>query len=308
MAMDDNENIFDPYNGQNDLKNKILRHVSKHFVEDPLRVLRVARFNSYLEDFKIASETLDLMKKIVQSEELKTLSGERIFQETVKALQSKNPSLYFKILDDVGALKVLFPEVHRLKDVPQKEKYHPEGDCLTHTYLVLDSSVQFTQRPEIRFSCLVHDLGKGVTPKDVLPSHKGHESAGLPIIEEICERLKVPNKYRKLALKVCKNHLLAHKANELRPSTILKLFKDLDLFRTPELLEDFLICCISDNMGKLKNEYPQSDYLRVCWENIKDMDTSELKKRYKGKELGEQIDQHRIKIIKEIKTNFIWPT
>ncbi len=304
----DSGELIDPYNGKSDIESKTLRHISEHFSEDPLRVLRVARFMAQLGDFTISPETIEIMKAIVKSGELESLSGERIFMELKKGLLSSKPSLFIKTLDDVGALEVLFPELEKLKGVPQKEKYHPEGDAFVHTLLVLDSSVNLSNELDIRFSCLVHDLGKGLTSEDLLPSHKGHEKAGLDPIKNLCERLKVPTKMRDLALKVCEYHLHCHKAPELRASTVLKLFKGLDVFRNPDILEKFLICCESDNLGKLSQSYPQKTFFKKAFNAINSLDTLEVTKKFKGKELGEQIDQLRIKVIKDIQTNFIWPS
>ncbi|MFZ8933148.1 MAG: HD domain-containing protein, partial [Bacteriovoracaceae bacterium] len=303
----DTGEITDPYGGKSDLNKRILRHVGPHFIEDPLRVLRVARFKAQLKDFSLAQETKELMKDITDSGELEALSGERVFMEVKKALLSDSPSTFINILDDVGALEKLLPEIHGLKDVPQKKEYHPEGDSFIHTLLVLDSSVNLSTDLEIRFSCLVHDLGKAFTPKDMLPSHKGHEKAGIPLIVKICQRLKVPKKLKDLALKVCEFHLLSHKARELRPGTILKLFKGLDVFRNEQVLDKFLLCCEADNLGKKSQSYPQKQYLKNCYKALKELNTSEITKTSQGKEVGEKIDQMRIEAIKEVKTNFVWP-
>jgi tRNA nucleotidyltransferase (CCA-adding enzyme) len=308
MAQDlDTGEIIDPYQGQIDLKNKILRHVGPHFVEDPLRVLRVARFKAQLDNFNIAEETLNLMREICLSGELQTLSGERIYMELKKGLLSNSPSLFIKVLDEVDALKIIFPEIYSLKNIPQKKKYHPEGDSFTHTLLVLENSAQLSNDLDIRFSCLVHDLGKALTPTDVLPSHKGHEKAGLDPIKNLCQRLRVPKKTKELALKVCEFHLLSHKARELRPSTILKLFKSLDVFRNEDILERFLICCHADDLGKLSHDYPQKNYLMECFQASKAVNAKKLAQTVTGKEVGEKIDLLRIEEIKKVKTNFVWP-
>lgn len=301
MDLENNNKIHDPYKGKKDLDNKILRHVSEHFKEDPLRVLRVARFQSLLPEFEIAPETMDLMTEISLSGELETLSGERIFMEINKTLKTERPDLFFKVMKDCKALPILFPELNKLIGVPQSPKYHPEGDAWIHTLLVLQSSCELSKDPKVRFACLVHDLGKGETPADVLPSHRNHENTGLPLIENFCNKLKVPNKFKDLSLKVCKSHLLVHKAFELRPKTILGLLKSVDALRNPDVFEEFILCCQADNMGKQKEDYPQGDFIKECYKVVKNLDTTGLKEKFSGKKLGEEIDHARILAIKALK-------
>ena len=302
MAMDEEkgEEIIDPYGGQKDLKDKILRHVSKHFGEDPLRVLRVARFAALLSDFSIHPDTMDLMKKMVKSGELKDLTAERVYMEMERAMKYPTPERFFEILSECGALEVLFPELENLKGVPQNPKYHPEGDAWVHTMLVVKNARLLSEKLEIRFAALMHDFGKGITPDDVLPKHTAHESRGLPLIKDFCQRFKFPNKTRDLALKVCEYHLLSHKVFDLKASTILDLFTNLNCFRDPEVLDNFLLCCRADDLGKLSETYPQADYLKLCFEKLKDLNLKELTAEVEGLGAKEKIRQARIEILKSI--------
>jgi tRNA nucleotidyltransferase (CCA-adding enzyme) len=299
MAMD-GDKLIDPYGGKSDLENKILKHVSKHFAEDPLRVLRVARFAALLEDFKIHPETLTLMKNMTNSGELKNLTPERVYMEMERAMAYPNPARFFEVLSDCDALKLLFPELENLKGVPQTEKYHPEGDAWIHTMLVLKAGCKLSKKPEVRFSCLLHDFGKGITPKDILPKHTGHETAGLPLIKDFCRRYKFPNKIRDLALKVCEFHLLSHKAFELKASTIIDLFTKINCFRDEEVLENFLLCSQADDMGKLSTSYPQAKYLKRCFEELKQLNLGELTKDLEGSLIKEKIRAARIELIKKV--------
>jgi len=299
MAMD-GEEIIDPYGGQKDLENKILRHVSKHFAEDPLRVLRVARFAALLDDFTIDPETYALMKNMAQSGELKNLTPERVYMEMERAMSYPTPTRFFEVLSKCEALEILFPELENLKGVAQTKKYHPEGDAWVHTMLVLENGCKLSEKLEVRFSCLMHDFGKGVTPKDILPKHTAHETKGLPLIKEFCHRYKFPNKIRDLALKVCEYHLLSHKVFELKASTILDLFTKLNCFRDEEVLENFLLCCQADDLGKLSQSYPQCDYLKRCFESIKSLNLKELTQGLDGLAAKEKIRQARIEILKGV--------
>lgn len=302
MAMDleKGNELIDPYLGLKDLEDKTLRHVSEHFVEDPLRVLRVARFGALLDDFAVHPETLKLMQEITSSGELLNLSAERIFMEMEKAMQYPTPMRFFEILSDCDALKVLFPELEKLKGVTQTPKYHPEGDAWVHTMLVLKNGCLLSEKLEIRFSCLMHDFGKGITPVEILPKHTAHETAGLPLIREFCKRYKMPNKIRDLALKVCQYHLLSHKAFELKPATVLGLFEGLNCFRNAEILDDFLICCQADDLGKLSSDYPQAEYLKRCFKGLQTLDLKLLTQNLTGLVAKEKIREARIRILQEI--------
>ena len=287
MAMTDNGDIIDPYNGQKDLNDRILRHVSDAFVEDPLRVLRVARFAAryHKYGFTIADETLTLMQEISASGELKTLTPERVWQEMQLSLadggdeadiNSGNPEVFFQVLKQCNALEELWPELAVLWGIPNPALWHPEICSGLHTMMVLQQAVLLTQlapnvqddnKTAIRFAALCHDLGKGITETHLLPSHKGHEKAGLPLVEKISKQLKVPTHYKQLALKVCEYHLHCHKAFELKASTLLKMFNHLDIWRKPEEFDFFLMACKADFLGRLGFEqraYPQEEYLQAA--------------------------------------------
>lgn len=266
MAKAADGQLIDPYGGQQDLTQKLLRHVSEAFVEDPLRVLRVARFYARYAHlgFQVAPETLALMQQLSSSGELNTLSPERVWVETAKALSSQSPAAYFALLEQCGALKALMPELANLWGVPQPVKWHPEIDTGIHTLLVLTQAALLSDKLEVRFASLVHDLGKGITPANILPSHHGHEHTGLPLINQLCDRLRVPNQCRELALLVCEYHQLIHRAKELKANTVLAFFNAIDLWRKPGRLDDILLCCTADLRGRTgfeRAEYPQAAYL-----------------------------------------------
>ncbi|MCD1600269.1 multifunctional CCA addition/repair protein [Rheinheimera sp.] len=265
IAQADDGSLVDPFHGADDLKQKILRHVSDAFAEDPLRVLRVARFYARYAHlgFTVAPQTKQLMQQL--SSELDTLAAERVWQETAKALSEKTPQAYFDLLQQTGALQTLMPELAALWGVPQPPQWHPEVDTGVHTLMVLQQAALLSDRLDIRFAALVHDLGKGVTKPELWPAHHGHEHTGLPLIKQLCERLRVPNDCRDLALQVCEYHQIIHRARELKSSTVLKLFNAIDLWRKPQRLEAILLCCEADLRGRTGFEqaaYPQAEYLR----------------------------------------------
>lgn len=306
MAQADSGEIIDPFNGQQDLKNKVLRHVSPAFAEDPLRVLRVARFAARFHHlgFTIAPETMVLMQELSQSE-ISELTAERVWQETQRALGTDAPWVYFEILRECGALKVLIPELNKLWGIPNPEKWHPEIDTGIHTMMVLEQATKKTQCPIIRFAALFHDLGKGETPKEEWPHHKGHEGAGVPIIQKACRRFKAPKEYQELAVQVSRYHLHCHKIFELRPNTVLKVLKGLKAYRNPDVLKQFITTCEADFNGRLYNEdkeYPQGKLLWQCYEASKSIDNQALiAKGFEGKQLGEAIDRARLNFIKQVK-------
>ncbi|HGM5490793.1 TPA: multifunctional CCA addition/repair protein [Serratia fonticola] len=271
MARGDDGELVDPYNGKADLDARLLRHVSDAFGEDPLRVLRVARFAARFatQGFTVAPETRALMQKMAESGELAALTAERVWKETEKALQSQSPQVYFQVLRDCGALKVLFPEIDALFGVPAPEKWHPEIDTGVHTLMTLAIAAQLSPEVDIRFSALCHDLGKGITPKELWPHHYGHGPAGVKLVEALCQRLRVPNPVRELAKLVAEYHDLIHTVNKLRPETLLKLFDAIDVWRKPQRLEQMILTSEADARGRTgfeNNPYPQGDYLRQAYQ------------------------------------------
>lgn len=267
IAQDEDGNLVDPYGGRNDIEKRILRHVSNAFIEDPLRVLRVARFAARFAHlgFRVAEETMALLKTISASGELDHLVAERVWQEIEKALQEKTPTVFFEILRECGALAVILPEVDILFGVPQPEQYHPEIDTGTHVMLCLEQATLLSADPVVRFATLVHDVGKGVTPKDNWPHHYQHAQLGVAEIRRLCTRLRVPKKYSAIAQLVCAYHTQCHRVEELRASTTLKLLESLDAFRRPKQMVQFLLACEADSKGRPGYEninYKQSDILR----------------------------------------------
>jgi len=268
MASDDDGNIIDPHGGRRDLEARLLRHVSPAFIEDPLRVLRVARFASRFAGlgFTVAPATLELMRSIAASGELTALVPERVWVETERALGEQQPAVYFEVLRACGALEVVFPEIAALFGVPQPEKWHPEIDTGLHTMQVLDVAAQTSADTTVRFAALVHDLGKGVTPRAEWPSHVGHEAAGAALIEKLCARLRAPNDHRELAVLVARHHAKVHRVAELRPGTLLDLLEQTDAFRRGERFERMLVACEADARGRGPQlrvaPYPQAALLR----------------------------------------------
>ncbi|MFT7288739.1 MAG: tRNA nucleotidyltransferase (CCA-adding enzyme) [Halieaceae bacterium] len=267
MARDANGVLVDPYGGQRDLQARQLRHVSEAFTEDPLRVLRAARFAARYahRGFSVAPETLALMGDIVAQGELAFLAAERVWVEMERALGERNPEVFIQVLRDCGALAALLPEVDALFGVPQRADYHPEVDTGTHLLMVLQQSALHGRDSCVAFAALLHDLGKGLTAAEVLPSHRGHERAGLPLVDAVCARLRVPNAHRRLALAVCEHHLNSHRVRELRGDTLLKLLEATGALREEARFEQFLHTCEADSRGRQGFEerpYPQADYLR----------------------------------------------
>lgn len=308
MAMDSEDKVIDPYNGLQDLKDKKLKHVSKYFAEDPLRVLRVARFMSRYHKlgFTVHEETMDLMKEIVNSGELQHLTAERVFKELdEKVFKEPNPEQFFYTLRDCGALKQVFPEIDRLFGVIQPPKHHPEIDVGIHTMLVLEQAKKVSNNNAVMYAALTHDLGKGITPKDMLPQHIGHETTGIPLVENMNNRLKVPSYYKNLSEKTCKLHTKCHRALDLSNRKIYDLFKDLDAYRNDKLFNDFLLSCEADARGRtgLENRiYNQPEYLRFCLDYSKQVDVRKfVDKGLKGAKIGEAIETERIQRIQTAK-------
>jgi len=307
IAESDNGDLIDPFNGQADIETKILRHVSPAFVEDPVRILRLARFAARFADlgFSIAKETQQLMNNMVNNGEVDALVPERVWQETMRALSEKTPARYFEVLRDCGALKKLFPEIDRLWGVPQTEIYHPEIDTGIHTMMVLTQAAKLSDDPKVRFAALVHDLGKGTTPKSKWPKHIAHETRGVPLVNNLCDRYKVPNDYRELALIVTEYHLHYHRAEELKDSTFLKTLESLDAFRRPERFELFLIACEADSRGRTgfeDKDFVQPDIYRRVFNAAKSISAKKIvAEGLKGKEIKEELHRQRIAEIKRVR-------
>ena len=267
IAQTDDGKLIDPYGGQSDIKNRVLRHVSPAFIEDPLRVLRVARFAARFAHlgFTVSPETMGLMQEISHSGEIELLPEERLWSETELAMKAQTPSAYISVLKDCHALQIILPEVMALFGVPQPEKYHPEVDTGLHILLALNEAAKLTADPVVRYAVLVHDVGKGITDPAKWPSHARHEQLGRNLLDQINKRLKVPNEYAALAAMVCEHHTKMHRALELKPSSIVSLLEVLDSFRRPQRFEQFLIACEADARGRTGLEqraYPQHNYLR----------------------------------------------
>jgi tRNA nucleotidyltransferase (CCA-adding enzyme) len=268
MAEDAAGRIVDPYGGQRDLAQRLLRHVSDAFVEDPVRVLRVARFAARYADagFQIAPETAALLAHMTASGEIAALTPERVWRETARALLEPRPEVFFDTLRGCGALAVLMPELAALHGVPQPPKWHPEVDTFVHVMLALRCAAQRQAPLTVRYAVLLHDLGKALTPKDHWPSHHGHEELGLAPIEALSQRLRAPNDCRELAVLTSRQHTLVHRSLELRPVTLMKLFAETDALRRPERFAELLLACECDARGRAGLEsrpYPQADYLRA---------------------------------------------
>jgi len=313
IAMDQDGKIYDPYGGQTDLENKTLRHVSEAFAEDPLRVLRVARFAARYSSygFHIASETLQLMQTMAESGELDALTPERVWKETSRALLEDHADIYFQTLRDCGALKHLFPEIDALFGVPQRPEYHPEVDCGIHTLMSLQQACKSNYSLDVRFAVLVHDLGKALTPVKELPRHIMHEERGVKPVTELCERLKVPTQTRQLALSVCKEHLKCHQIMSLKPGTVWRLLQRLDVLRRPERVEAFVQACECDARGRLGLEdrpYPQAQYMLDAMQVVRSIKVQDLPENIKGAEIGEMLIQCRIDALTEFKHQHQTPT
>ena len=270
MARDEAGALVDPYGGEKDLHAKVLRHVSPAFAEDPVRILRVARFYARYAPlgFRIAEETMALMRSMVEQGEAAHLVPERVWAETRRALTEPQPSAFLRALRECGALAVLYPEIDALYGVPQSPQHHPEVDSGVHLELVLDEAARLAPGDDLAgFCALTHDLGKALTPEAELPRHIGHEHRGLAPLRSLCARLKVPAEHAELAALTCRHHLEAHRALELKPSTVLKLLEAFDAFRRPARLDPFLVACAADKRGRLQHEndaYPQADFLRAA--------------------------------------------
>lgn len=315
MAEDENGNIVDPFNGRDDVQNGFLRHVSPAFAEDPVRVLRVARFAARFKKhgFRVAHGTHALMKDMVANGEVDHLVAERVWSETERAMAEDNPEEFFRVLRACGALAKLFPEIDALYGVPQPQAHHPEVDTGVHCMMVLQQAVKLTPDPRIRFAALVHDLGKAVTPVEELPKHIAHEKRGVDLVRQMAKRLRMPNNWCELSIKVARYHSLCHRADELRASTILDALEKIDALRRPGELDAFLIACEADARGRSGHEndaYPQAGLFRRANEAAVQVDTktiaTELKQQGKeGEIIGQAIHRERSNAIKRVLKNQI---
>jgi tRNA nucleotidyltransferase (CCA-adding enzyme) len=304
LAEDQVGNVIDPYGGREDLERRILRHVSPAFAEDPVRILRIARFAARFKHlgFHVADETYALMRGMVTAGEVDALVAERVWQEMVKALVERTPAEFFEVLRTCGALAKLFPEINRLFGIPQPEKYHPEIDTGVHTLLALNQAARLSPRPQVRFAALTHDLGKGLTPMAQWPSHRGHEQRGVELVDTLCDRVKAPNDYRALARHVARYHLHCHRAQALRPVTLLRVLEALDSFRRRERFEQFLTACEADWRGRAGLEdrpYPQADLFRRARTAAAEVDAHSLVDAgLKGAAIANALRERRIAAIR----------
>ena len=310
MAEDDTGRVIDPYNGLADLDAKLLRHVSPAFSEDPVRILRVARFAARYAPlgFRVADETLALMRGMVANGEANALVAERVWTETEKALGETRPDVFIQVLRDCGALAVVYPEIDALFGVPQKAQWHPEVDTGVHQLLALREAVKLGGSVAVRFAVLMHDLGKGVTPAEVLPAHHGHEDAGVALVEQLCARVRVPNHLRELAVITARFHTHVHRAFELRADTTLRTLESCDALRRPERFADFLLACEADKRGRtgLENEpYPQREYFaRTRDAAAAVVMSSEERTGLSGEEIGKRLRQRRLAAIEALKRDY----
>ncbi|WP_318481863.1 multifunctional CCA addition/repair protein [Photobacterium leiognathi] len=303
IAQAPNGDLIDPYHGQQDITEKVLRHVSPAFAEDPLRVLRVARFAARFAHlgFTVAPETMALMQEMVVSGELASLTPERVWKEWEKSLSSDDPQMFLTVLRQCGALAIVMPEIDALFGVPQPEKWHPEIDCGIHTLLVAKKASELSADKTIRFAAQVHDLGKALSPKDDLPHHKMHCRDGIKPIKALCQRLRVPNEYRDLALLVCEQHTKIHHAEEMRTDTFIKIFDQIDAWRKPERVAQLATCCRADARGRTHFEqtpYPQADIFQAVFAIAQQVDVKAIVAAgFKGAEIREQLAAKRIEAV-----------
>ena len=307
MAQDAQGQLIDPFNGKQDLENKIIRHVSDAFVEDPVRVLRVARFAARF-GFTVADETKALMRNMVENGEVDALVAERVWAEMEKALNTPEPDRFFMVLRECGALARILPEIDDLFGIPQTAKYHPEIDTGIHTMMVMQQITQLTSDPVARFAALVHDLGKAKTPEELLPSHKGHERSGLPLIDAMCQRLRIPKKYQALAKAVAEYHLHMHKMADLKPTTVLRMLEKTRALMDDERAQQIALCCIADARGRTgleQRDYPQADLFLRFQQAAKNVDSAAIAAEYdNGEAIKNAVHQARAAAIAKIKRDY----
>ncbi|MEN0038496.1 MAG: multifunctional CCA addition/repair protein [Cellvibrio sp.] len=300
MAEDENGAIIDPYNGQQDLADKLLRHVSPAFAEDPVRILRIARFAAryHALGFRVADETIALMKTMVADGEVDHLVAERVWKETERALGEPNPEVFIEVLRSCDALARLFPEIDALFGVPQTAAHHPEIDTGVHTLMSLQQAVALSPSTCVRFATLLHDLGKATTPREEWPRHIVHEARSLPLVKQLCGRIAAPKDYKDLALMVAQWHTHCHRALELKPATILKVLQSNDAFRRPERFEQFLLCCEADARGRTgfeDREYPQADFFRAALKAAQAIDMAAIQQGgHTGQAFGDEVNRQRL--------------
>lgn len=304
IAKDADGHLIDPHGGQQDIENRVLRHVSDAFGEDPVRILRVAKFAArfFHLGFTIAGETISLMRRMVDDGEVNALVPDRVWKETEEALLGKNCRVYFEVLRECGALRSLFPEVDALFGVPQPKKWHPEIDTGIHTLMVLEQAEKASPDLEVRFAALTHDLGKATTPKSKLPSHPGHEIRSCKLIRRMAERMPIPNSARDVALLVAEFHTHCHRAFELRDKTIVKVLEKTDAFRRPERFEQFVTACEADARGRTGLEdrpYPQADFFRGAFTAATDIDAAGIAKQHEGSKIPAAIRQAREQAVRQ---------
>lgn len=303
IAQDENGELIDPYHGLADIERRLLRHVSPAFNEDPLRVLRVARFAARYAhlNFQIAPKTLALMREMTDNGEIAHLTAERVWKETENALTSRHPQVFFAVLRDCGALKVLFPEIDALYGVPAPAKWHPEIDTGIHTLMTLAIAAQLSPAVDVRFATLCHDLGKGLTPKEKWPSHHGHGPAGVKLVRQLCARLRIPNEIRDLAKLVAEYHDLIHTFPILQPKTVIKLFDAIDAWRKPQRVEQIALTSEADARGRTgfeTSDYPQGRMLRAAWAAAQSVTNKEvIDAGFTGPAVREELTKRRINAV-----------
>jgi tRNA nucleotidyltransferase (CCA-adding enzyme) len=306
MAEDGAGNVIDPHGGRRDLELRLLRHVSAAFAEDPVRILRVARFAARYASlgFRVAEDTLALMRHMVDEGEANALVAERVWAETEKALGEERPDVFIQVLRDCGALRVVYPEIDALFGVPQPEKWHPEIDTGIHQLLALREAVKLGGGVAVRFAVLMHDLGKAATPADVLPSHHGHEETGVALVEQLCARVRVPNHLRELAIVTARFHTHVHRALELRAATVLNTLESCDALRRPERFRDFLLACEADARGRTGLEsrpYPQREFFERALGAANAVAlTAAERAGLTGAAIGEELRKRRIAAIEKL--------
>lgn len=314
MAEDESGSIIDPYNGKQDLADKLLRHVSPAFAEDPVRILRIARFAAryHALGFHVANETNVLMQTMVANGEVDHLVAERTWKETERALGEPNPEIFIEVLLACDALARLFPEIDALFGVPQTAVHHPEIDTGIHTLMSLQQAVKLSPSTCVRFATLLHDLGKAKTPPEEWPRHIAHEDRSLPLVKQLCERIAAPKDYKDLALMVAQWHTHCHRALELKPATLLKVLQSNDAFRRPERFEQFLLCCEADARGRTGfegREYPQADFFREALRAAQTVDMARIQAAgLTGKDFGDEVERQRLQKLQQLKNSGATPS